>query len=116
MQIDTGRLDRAIGDALYGLVEEIGEQADTLMTEERWYWPRKTYRANGEIAYSPRDIYDTGELFNSQRSYSDGNQGEIFYDCDYAADVHIDRPWLETAMHETNIEKVFAKRLKRGLF
>ena len=115
MDIDASKLDRAIAGALHGLTEAIGDQADILMTEQRWYWPRRTYRSNGEIAYSPRDIYDTGELFNSQRSWSDGDSGEIFYDCDYAADVHADRPWLETAMHEVDVERVFAKGLRKSL-
>ena len=115
MVINEDLLDRAIGNALHGLTKAIAEQASVAMTEERWKWPRKTYRSNGEIAYSPRDIYDTGELFNSQRFYSDGEDGEIFYDCDYSADVHADRPWLETAMHEVDVERVFAKALGKSL-
>lgn len=36
------------------------------MTSPVWYWPSTTYRYNGQIIPpGDRDIYDTGELFNS---------------------------------------------------
>lgn len=31
-----------------------------------WSWPRATKRVNGEVAGSPRNIVDTGELADSQ--------------------------------------------------
>lgn len=31
-----------------------------------WDWPRKTWRANGEVVGSPRNIVDTGALRDSQ--------------------------------------------------
>ena len=112
---DERLLDRAIAVALGDLVDVLSKEANTLMTENRWDWPNTTYRQNGEIVSSPRNIYDTGELFESQRSWSTGDRAEIFYDCDYAAEVHADRPWLETAVNESNVEEIFAKSLRKYL-
>lgn len=33
---------------------------------DKWEWDRETYRRNGEIVDSPRNIVDTSELLNSQ--------------------------------------------------
>ncbi|EKU98036.1 hypothetical protein Lepto7375DRAFT_7295 [Leptolyngbya sp. PCC 7375] len=36
------------------------------MTSPVWFWPRTTYRYNGDVVPpGERDIYDTGELFDS---------------------------------------------------
>jgi hypothetical protein len=112
---NEGLIDRAIASALSDLVDVLSAEANALMTENRWDWPNVTHRKNGEIVTSPRNIYDTGELFKSQRSWSTGDNAEILYDCDYAAEVHADRPWLETAAIETDIEAVFAKSLRKNL-
>jgi hypothetical protein len=36
------------------------------MASDIYTWPRTTYRKNGEVADSPRNIIDTQELYNSQ--------------------------------------------------
>ena len=46
--------------------EELGYAMDDAMNDERWSWPRLTYRQNGDVAGSPRDIVDTGELRDSR--------------------------------------------------
>jgi hypothetical protein len=38
----------------------------TSIQSDKWEWDRETYRRNGEIVDSPRNIVDTGELLSSQ--------------------------------------------------
>jgi hypothetical protein len=47
------------------VAEKFEQILDESMSDERWYWPHRTLRQSGEIAGSPRDIVDTGELRDS---------------------------------------------------
>lgn len=44
----------------------LGEAFDQSMESEVWSWPRDTYRVNGDVVGSPRDIIDTGALMDSR--------------------------------------------------
>jgi hypothetical protein len=116
MQIDTLYLDRAIESALLQTLNAVAHNADRAMTDDRWDWPNTTHRRNGSVVGSPRDIVDTGDLYRSRSMpVVKGNQGTIDYNCEYADDVHALRPWLATALEETNVKSVFADALRRLL-
>ena len=52
--------------AFISTVNTFIDLCEEAMTSPIWYWPKVTYRYNGEIVPpGPRDIYDTGELFDS---------------------------------------------------
>lgn len=116
MQINTAQLDAAIQSALLETLKVVGHNADRAMTDDRWDWPNTTHRRNGSVVGSPRDIVDTGDLYRS-RSVPEvsGRKGTIDYNCDYADEVHALRPWLTTALEETDVKKVFADVLRRLL-
>lgn len=44
-----------------------GQDARAEMDAVKWAWSRKTHRKNGEIAFTPRNIVDTGTLKGSYR-------------------------------------------------
>lgn len=46
--------------------EELHINIKDAIASKQWEWDRTTYRRNGEVATSPRNIVDTGELLNSQ--------------------------------------------------
>lgn len=53
------------------LADKFEQILDESMSDERWYWPRRTFRQSGEIATSPRDIVDTGELRDSLEVFNE---------------------------------------------
>ena len=55
-----------IDQAFRGTAIAYNRQMQVEISSKVWDWPGKTKRKNGEIAGSPRDIVDTGELRNSQ--------------------------------------------------
>lgn len=46
--------------------EKLHESIKDSILSTKWEWDRTTYRKNGEIVDSPRNIIDTGELLDSQ--------------------------------------------------
>lgn len=93
-----------------------------------WAWPNKTVRQSGGIVGSPRDIYDTGRLSNSQKlvaKYAGGVLAiQISYSAPYSYIVHYGgahrpygdesrplkllpaRPWISATLRGTHgIEK-----------
>jgi hypothetical protein len=48
------------------LNERLHESIKESISDEKWEWDKTTYRRNGEVVDSPRNIIDTGELLNSQ--------------------------------------------------
>jgi hypothetical protein len=114
MQIDASHLDKVIESALLQTLNAVAHNADRAMTDDRWDWPNTTHRRNGSVVGSPRDIVDTGDLYRSRSTpVVKGSQGTITYNCEYADDVHALRPWLATALEETDVTKVFAEALRR---
>ena len=91
---------------------------DQEMINQKWDWPRKTYRKNGQIIDAgKRDIVDTGALLNSKRRETiSANITEFIWDdtsrgFDVATAVHDGgrtknggdmpaRPWTDHALDE----------------
>lgn len=48
------------------LNEELHVNIKNSIVSKKWEWDRPTYRRNGDVVGSPRDIVDNGELLNSQ--------------------------------------------------
>ena len=56
--------------------------------DNKWAWPRSTFRSDGTIAGSPRDIIDTGAFLNSIKGAPiDLETYEHRIDVPYALDV-----------------------------
>ncbi len=76
MRIDGGKvinakqLTNAIVDAFKQWAQEDINDAhwdDQFRDDSKWLWDQETRRRNGETVFSPRDIYDLGELYESGR-------------------------------------------------
>ena len=115
MKIDLSRLNSAIDNAFAATVQDVATAAQLALTAKRWRWSGATVRRSGEIATSPRNIIDTGVLYRSQQVKVDRKLASISYSAKYAAIVHRDRPWLSTALKESDAVKTFAKHLRRNL-
>lgn len=97
---------------------------DQQMASEKWDWPNKTRRKNGQIVGSPRDIIDTGALLQSKRREQVSNSVvEFIWDDEVAEGVHDGmvtksnkrlpaRPWTEPTLDE--IEGIIESMLRQG--
>lgn len=72
--VNTKELEQQLAEAFAEWLEDDvnGEYMSEEFLMDKWpYPPPSTLRQNGEIAGSPRNIYDTGELFRSgQESFA----------------------------------------------
>lgn len=84
----TKAVNRASGRIETGLKKAL----DKAMGEVKWAWGTTTYRKSGEVAGSPRDIIDTGELMYSGKVSTKLLQTKVVftiqYNAPYAALVH----------------------------
>lgn len=65
--LDGYRLYQDVNAAFEGTARALHETIKDLIQDNRWEWDRVTYRRNGQIVDSPRDIVDKGELLRSQK-------------------------------------------------
>lgn len=61
----AGDVEVAFSSVAIALHQEIKEQ----ILSPIWQWDRITIRKSGEVARSPRDIYDSGDLHEGQKWY-----------------------------------------------
>lgn len=115
MKLDLSKLNSAINQAFSSTVQEVATEAQKALAAKRWRWSGATVRRSGEVATSPRNIIDTGVLRRSQQIKIGRTSASISYSAKYAAIVHRDRPWLSTALRESDPVKIFAKHLRRNL-
>ncbi len=115
-------LNQAIDNAFGETVEEVAQAMQDNLTASRWSWGRRTRRKNGDVVFSPRNIRDTDELYDSQSVSFSGTQGEIKYTANHAfavheglAEGHDERPWISTTLKENNVAQMFGKNLERRL-
>ncbi|NEN94475.1 MAG: hypothetical protein F6K50_02720 [Moorea sp. SIO3I7] len=59
------RSGTSLGDAMVSTATEFGGVMQDAIASPIWKWDNVTVRKSGEIAYSPRNILDTKELYNS---------------------------------------------------
>ncbi|GAA4015557.1 hypothetical protein GCM10022631_29590 [Deinococcus rubellus] len=71
-------------------VHGYADKANAAFEDESWQWAGTTRRKNGEVAGSPRNLVDTGELRDSQQEPQiTGLTARITWDAPYAAAVFL---------------------------
>lgn len=103
-------LETHIENAFSQIVEQFKTEQQEQILAEKWNWPRDTMRkARGLTPAGPRDIIDTGELFNSLNvERINPNEALYSYNVDHAMIVHQGatlstgtvippRPWVDEA-------------------
>lgn len=124
---DLTGLEDAIDAAFQATAEEFANQCQEEITTPQWTWDGVTYRQNGTVVGSPRDIVDTETLLRSQRleRISDWEY-RIAYEVNYAAIVHEGailkngkeypaRPWIDAAIANLDVAEYFEKQLGDSL-
>jgi hypothetical protein len=92
------------------------------LLDEKWPWPGQTVRSSGAVVGSPRNVYDTGELFDSYYRRKDGPTRYVHgWSAPHALPTHegaqlrnggtiYPRPWTEAPVRF--IPQEFAKAYK----
>lgn len=122
---------KAMRQALDSIVSEMDADLDNLFLDDKWPWDGATLRKSGELAGSPRNIYDLGRLYASEQErveLSDSRavvtrEWEAFNESgqDYAPFVHDGtsttnaRPWTDRlkAEQEQRYAQIFADEFAR---
>ncbi|WP_295818016.1 hypothetical protein [uncultured Deinococcus sp.] len=91
IQIDTRLLERRAAQAFRVTVRDLEDALPAAHQDRVYAWPGRTHRESGEVAGSPRTVYDTGTLADSQQpaEYRGPLQARITWDADYAAAVYL---------------------------
>lgn len=79
-------------------VREYADKTDAASEDASWQWAGITRRKNGEVAGSPRNLVDSGELRDSrQEPQITGLTARITWDAPYAAAVFLGATYRKRA-------------------
>lgn len=126
INIDQSKLNSIISRAFDVTVEVQGDAFQNAIASDIWEWPGETLRQNGDLVSSPRDIYDTGELYNSLVIARTANAAEYTWESDHAAIVHDGattkngtelpaRPWTKIGLEECDTAGIMQQQLNKLL-
>lgn len=73
--------------AFHNTADRFGDALNSAMDAYIYEWDNITYRKSGEVAGSPRDIVDTGEMRNTRYDVSKINQRDYIYPADHAVEA-----------------------------
>ena len=126
IEIDRNKIDRAINRAFDTALEALADSCQDAISSEVWEWPRATLRQNSDIVSSPRDIVDTGELYDSLRISRTANAAALTWGVDYGTAVHDGatakngtelpaRPWTQAGIENCNTAEIMQRQLNKLL-
>ncbi|MCC5640636.1 hypothetical protein LC593_33355 [Nostoc sp. CHAB 5844] len=106
--------------------EALADSCQDAIASDIWEWPRQTVRQNSDIVSSPRDIVDTGELYDSLVISRTANSAQLTWDADHAAIVHDGatttngtdlpaRPWTKQGIEDCDVAEVMQRQLNKLL-
>lgn len=124
--LDLSQLNDVINKAFDVAIEAQAEDFQAAIAADAWEWPRPTERTNGDVVFSPRDIVDTGKLYDSLTIARNGNAAEFTWDTDYAMAVHDGatlkngtelpaRPWTDLGLQQSTAVEVMQRELDNRL-
>ncbi|MEH2393874.1 MAG: hypothetical protein V7K21_20145 [Nostoc sp.] len=126
ININQSKLNSIINRAFDVAAEAQGEAFQNAITSDIWEWPRETLRQNSDLVGSPRDIYDTGGLYDSLVISRTTGAAEYTWEVDYAAIVHDGattkngtelpaRPWTKVGLEKCDAAGIMQQQLDKSL-
>ncbi|MBN3875197.1 hypothetical protein [Nostoc sp. JL23] len=126
INFDSNKLNSIINKAFDVAVDALADSFQNVIASDIWKWPRETLRQNGDLVSSPRDIYDTGELYDSLVIARSANAAEYTWESDHAAIAHDGattkngtelpaRPWTKVGLEECDAAGIMQKQLNKLL-
>ena len=124
--INEGLINRLVNNAFAATMGEFAKANDRAIAEPLYSWPRQTVRQSGEIAGSPRNIVDTGELLRSRSVQVRGDDATFGWSADHALIAHEGatlrngtvlppRRWTREALKLYPLDRNYANELGRLL-
>ena len=128
IQIDTRVITKELSKAMKSYSKELDQNLDRQFSDSKWQWPGLTRRRSGQLAGSPRDIIDTGELLDSKQGPTPVYGGRIgrrwTWNTPYASMVkngfvsstgaiYPARDWIMAALRELPFRQGINRRLRR---
>lgn len=122
--IDTNKINNAINKAFDVAVDALTDSCQNAIADDIWEWPRETLRQNNDLVGSPRDLVDTGKLYDSLVISRTANAAELTWEADYALIVHDGattkngtdlpaRPWTEVGIKESDAAEIMQQQLNK---
>ena len=120
-------IDRVAADAIAVVVQEFSVALRDSFDAAIYFWPNETVRSTGEIASSPRNVIDTGQLQDSQAvKQITLKRWEIAWEVAYAAIVLLGfqgvggnsqpgRDWIGYALSNIDLRQVFSEEVRARL-
>lgn len=114
-----------LSDALRATVEDIDAAFLAVIDSSIFPWPGLTYRRNGELVGSPRDIVDTGDFIRSQSfSFLSALLARFVWSVEYAAIILYGatlenggiiraRDWIAATRQQVDFEELLAENCRR---
>ncbi len=126
IKIDTNKINNAITKSFDTAVEALADSCQEAIASEVWEWPRQTLRQNSDIVGSPRDIVDTGKLYDSLVISRRADAAELTWEAPHATIVHDGattknggelpaRPWTKRGIEDCDVAEVMQKQLNKLL-
>ena len=126
IKIDLSKINSAINRAFDVAIEAQKDAFQDAIASDIWEWERETMRRNGEKVTSPRDIVDTGELYDSLVISRNTNTAQYTWKADHATIVHDGattkngtdlpaRPWTKVGIEECDPVAIMQQQLNKLL-
>jgi hypothetical protein len=126
IKIDLSKINSCLNRAFDVAVEAQKDAFQDAIASDIWEWERETVRRNGETVTSPRDIIDTGELYDSLVISRSANAVEYSWEADHASIVHDGattkngtdlsaRPWTKAGIKECDAAEIMQQQLNKLL-
>lgn len=126
ININLSQINSAINKAFDIAGEAQKDAFQDAITSDIWEWDRETVRRNGETVSSPRDIVDTGELYDSLVISRNASAVKYSWEADHASIVHDGattingtdlpaRPWTKVGIEECDAATIMQQQLNKRL-
>jgi hypothetical protein len=120
ININLSRVNQKISNAFERTSDRFSDVLQEMITSVIWDWNNVTYRRNGDVVFTPRDIVDLGGLRDSQSlEFPTDLKANFSYSVVYAIAVHEGyitkkgnyipgRPWTEEATRRFDFVATFS--------
>lgn len=126
IKIDTNKINSVIARSFDVAVEALADSCQGAIADDIWDWPRQTVRRNGDVVDSPRDILDTGELYDSLVISRKTNAADLTWEADHASIVHDGaftksgtelpaRPWTKIGVEQVDLAQAMQNQVNKLL-
>lgn len=112
-QSNRSKLNSLRQKVFHKTADRFGEALEDAIGADIYEWDGITHRKSGEIAGSPRNVVDTGNLKNTRYDVAKVNRRDYIYPADYAQEAleqHLTSDgdnWVDVAIDSENWARIY---------